>query len=189
MVTPDDVIHLYRVLESHSIQIWLTGGWGIDALLGENTRSHKDLDILMLVEDVKRLNDLLAKDGYSLKEYWSENQFTVDAGGNMIATGYVLHDTAGHELDVHAFRFDLHGNGIPAWEVEEGFVLTPPDLSGVGIINTTQVRCQSAQHQMLCHTGYAIPPHQWPDLEALHEKLGVEFPDSIAEQRLNHEAG
>jgi lincosamide nucleotidyltransferase A/C/D/E len=189
MVTPEDVIHLYQLLENHGIQTWLTGGWGIDALLGEHTRPHKDLDILMLADDVLRMNDLLAEDGYSLKEYWSENQFTEDAWGNRIASGYVLWDTAEHELDVHAFRFDPHGFAVPAWDVEEGFVLTSHDLSGVGTIQGMRVRCQSAENQMLCHSGYAIPPHQWPDLEALHDKLGVEFPDSIAAQRLNHNTG
>ena len=189
MVTPEDVIYLYQLLENHGMPVWLTGGWGIDALLGETTRPHKDLDIFMLVEDVIPMNALLADEGYTFKKYWSENLFTEDSRGNTIATGYVLADTEGRELDVHAFRFDPHGNGIPAWEVEKGFVLTPHDLSGVGAIHGVRVRCQSAQNQMLCHTGYVIPPHQWPDLEALHERFGVEFPESIAAQRLSPGAG
>ena len=184
MITAEEVIYLYQLLESHGIQVWLTGGWGIDALLGEKTRPHKDLDIFLLVEDLIPMNTLLAAEGYELKELWSENLQTIDSKGNVVETGYVLHDSQGHELDIHAFRFDLQGNAIPAWQVEEGFILTPHDLSGVGTITGLHVRCQSAENQMYCHTGYIIPAHQWGDLDALHDRLGVEFPDSIAKQRL-----
>ena len=46
----------------------MTGGWGIDALLQEQTRLHKDLDIIMLVDDVVTMRDLLERAGYGLKE-------------------------------------------------------------------------------------------------------------------------
>ncbi|HSB66630.1 MAG TPA: hypothetical protein VLD65_08620 [Anaerolineales bacterium] len=189
MVTQDEVIQLYQRFEDNAIWVWLNGGWGIDALLGECTRPHKDLDIFVLVDDVTRLNQLLAPDGYKFKKTWSENLTTVDSSGNTIETGYVLSDPDGRELDVHAFRFDPQGNGIPAWQVEEGFILTPQDLSGVGSIDGFRVRCQSAENQMLCHMGYVIPDHQWPDLDALHERLGVKFPAEIAAQRLSHRNG
>ena len=48
MVTAEEVIEIYNKLLANNIQIWLTGGWGIDALLGEQTRDHKDLDAIML---------------------------------------------------------------------------------------------------------------------------------------------
>jgi lincosamide nucleotidyltransferase A/C/D/E len=185
MISAEDVTFIYSRLESHSIRSWLTGGWGIDALLGQCTRTHKDLDILLLVDDVLSMNTLLEENGYHMKELWSENLFTVDSSGNSTPTAYVLHDKDEHELDAHAFRFDPQGNAIPAWKVEEGFIFEPYDLSSLGIVNGLCVRCQSAENQMLCHTGYTIPDHQWPDLNALHEKFGVEFPEEIAAQRLH----
>jgi hypothetical protein len=45
MVRAEDVIRIHQSLSVNGIQVWLTGGWGIDALLGEQTRQHKDLDI------------------------------------------------------------------------------------------------------------------------------------------------
>jgi lincosamide nucleotidyltransferase A/C/D/E len=42
MVSAQDVISIYQRLMAAGIQVWLTGGWGIDALLGEQTRPHKD---------------------------------------------------------------------------------------------------------------------------------------------------
>jgi hypothetical protein len=35
MVRAEDVINLYQSLSDHHIQVWLTSGWGIDALLQE----------------------------------------------------------------------------------------------------------------------------------------------------------
>ena len=40
----EDVLELYALLLEHGVQIWLDGGWGIDALLERQTRPHKDLD-------------------------------------------------------------------------------------------------------------------------------------------------
>jgi lincosamide nucleotidyltransferase A/C/D/E len=183
MFSAENVIFIYQLLENHGIRSWLTGGWGIDALLGEITRPHKDLDIFVLVDDVVRLNGLLAEQGFEFAKLWSENLSTTDSSGNRVDTGYVLRHPDGRELDVHAFRFDGLGDGIPAWQVEEGFVLAPDDLSGAGSVTGLQVRCQSAENQMICHTGYVIPEHQWSDLDALHETLGVEFPAEILKQR------
>ncbi|MGH8515394.1 MAG: nucleotidyltransferase domain-containing protein [Gammaproteobacteria bacterium] len=33
----------------------MVGGWGIDALLGAQTRPHKDLDLLIRLEDVAKV--------------------------------------------------------------------------------------------------------------------------------------
>ena len=68
MVLAEDVISIYQNLAANNIQVWLTGGWGIDALLQEQTRPHKDLDILMLADDVFRMRDILDRAGYGLKE-------------------------------------------------------------------------------------------------------------------------
>jgi len=42
MVNGEEVIKIYDRLMEHGIPIWLTGGWGIDALLGEQTRPHDE---------------------------------------------------------------------------------------------------------------------------------------------------
>jgi lincosamide nucleotidyltransferase A/C/D/E len=62
---PEDVLNLYDLLQSQNIPIWIDGGWGVDALLGHQTRPHKDLDIAMNWNDVPRLRQLLAAQGYA----------------------------------------------------------------------------------------------------------------------------
>jgi len=177
MVGAEDVISLYKRLAAQGIQVWLTGGWGIDALLGEQTRPHKDLDVIMLLDDVVRLREILGCEGYGLKEVWSENRWAIDARQVRTATAFVLQDSVGRELDVHAMRFNQQGEGVPAWEKVEGFIFTPQDLSGMGMVDGFAVQCMSAENQMLCHTGYQLPEYQVRDLELLQAKFDVALPD------------
>ena len=178
MVSAEDVINIYQRLRAEGILVWLTGGWGIDALLGQQTRPHKDLDVIMLVDDVARMRELLGLEGYRLKELWSENRWVVDARGIETATAFVLQDSAGREIDAHALRLDERGNGFPAWEAE-GRVITSGDLSGVGVVAGFAVPCLTPETQMLRHTGYKLPEEQLRDLEHLHERFGVEYPEEI----------
>jgi lincosamide nucleotidyltransferase A/C/D/E len=182
MVYAEDVVSICKLLSSNGIQVWLTSGWGVDALLGLQTRSHHDLDVIMQVDDVTRLLELMGHQGYTYKELWEENLWTVDTQGTRIETAFFLRDPDGREFDAHAMRLDERGDGIPAWEKDEGFYFTPQDLVGKGLAAGYAVRCQSAENQMICHTGYALPDKQVPDLKRLHEKFGVAYPEEISQQ-------
>ncbi len=177
MVSAEDVISIYRSLSANNIQVWLTGGWGIDALLREQTRPHKDIDIIVLLDDIVPIRALLGRAGYCLKELWSENSWVVDSHGTETPTAFVLQDSEGREVDAHAIRLDDQGDGTPAWADDEGLVIKKDDLAGEGIIAGFAVRCLSPEMQMLCHTGYDLPSVQLRDLDLLHEKFGVEYPD------------
>lgn len=173
MVSAQDVVRIYQFLLDNGIQIWLSGGWGIDALLGEQTRPHKDLDVIMLLDDVGRARDLLSRDGYSLKMLWSENRQAVDAAGVETATAFVLHDSEGREFDAHAMRQDAQGNGIPAWADAEGFIFRSQDLAGKGIVAGYGVKCLSPEAQVMCHMGYELPDEHVRDMMLLKVKFGV----------------
>lgn len=55
MVNAEEAIAIYQQLTASGFQVWVTGGWGIDALLGEQTRAHKDLDLIVLLDELLRL--------------------------------------------------------------------------------------------------------------------------------------
>jgi lincosamide nucleotidyltransferase A/C/D/E len=184
----EEVVALYTLLVGRGVRVWIDGGWGVDALLGEQTRPHKDFDALVPLEDLGRLADVLADRGFTLKEIWGENRWVAhpvrlpvigreERGASAVATAFVVRDGASRELDVHALTFDRRGCGVPAWN---GDVTYPPEaLAGRGVIAGTPVRCLSARMQMATHTGYALQAEDLQDLRLLHERFGVAY---LAEQ-------
>jgi len=180
----EEVIALYTLLAEHGVCVWIDGGWGIDALLGEQTRPHKDLDALVSVDDLDTLVGVLADCSFTLKEIWEENRWVAhavrlpligktDHESSVAATAFVLRNGVGHELDVHALTFDNRGYGIPAWNANVSF---PPDATaGCGVIAGTPVRCLSARMQMLTHTGYPLQAKDLQDLLLLHQRFGIPY--------------
>ena len=57
MMTDKDVIKVVGRLERAGLNFWLDGGWGVDALLGEQTRDHSDLD---MVVELNRIDEIIA---------------------------------------------------------------------------------------------------------------------------------
>lgn len=101
------VVEILDWLSAGDVHVWLDGGWGVDALLGEQTRDHQDLDLIVLAEDASRMRDLLSRHGFGL-----------DHGPEW---NFVLRDERGRELDVHPVRFDDQGNGHLRTEAGEPF--------------------------------------------------------------------
>jgi lincosamide nucleotidyltransferase A/C/D/E len=67
-----DVVDLVRLLESENVDVWIDGGWSVDALLGKQLRLHKDLDIAAQWKDVPKLREMLSVQGY--KQVREDNQ-------------------------------------------------------------------------------------------------------------------
>ena len=44
-VTQEDLFEVLDMIEQLGIRYWLDGGWGVDALVGRQTREHRDVDI------------------------------------------------------------------------------------------------------------------------------------------------
>lgn len=155
-----DVIGFYTELQNLSIKIWVDGGCGVDALLGEQTRPHGDLDIAIQQEDVSKLLDLLGARGY--REIKRDNEWS-----------FVLGDDHGHEIDVHVFIFDAQGN------VEKGIMYPPGSLTGTGTIEGHTVRCISADWMVKFHSGYQAKEKDFRDVSALCERFGLDLPEEL----------
>jgi hypothetical protein len=53
-----------KICQSYNIELWLRGGWAIDFLLGEITRTHSDIDLVTLVEYRTQLEESLVNEGF-----------------------------------------------------------------------------------------------------------------------------
>ena len=188
-MTAEDVVDLYSGLLARDVQVWVDGGWGIDALLGRQNRPHKDLDALVALEDLPALARFLVGRGFGLKEIWPENRWApcpellASIGRRHpaveVATAFVLGGDSGRELDFHVVRFDECGRGMPAWNSD--LVFPPEAFAGLGIVAGKRVRCLSAEMQMRTHTGYVPKESDVHDLRLLHDRFGIAYPDEFTE--------
>lgn len=160
-----DVIDLYNRLQDNDIEIWVDGGWGVDALLGRQTRPHNDLDIALEKKNVSKLREFLESQGYK------EVKLEIDKPHN-----FVLGDNKGHEIDIHVVVFDDKGNGIYG-PIEDGVMYPAGSLTGRGEIEGHTVRCISPEYMIKFHSGYELKEKDFQDVSALCKKFGIDLPE------------
>jgi lincosamide nucleotidyltransferase A/C/D/E len=51
MMPAREVVRIFDLLEAQGLQVWLDGGWGVDALVGTQTRKHDDLDVAVVLAE------------------------------------------------------------------------------------------------------------------------------------------
>jgi lincosamide nucleotidyltransferase A/C/D/E len=171
-MTQSALIDLLRLLDSRRIEVWLDGGWAVDALLGAQTRPHKDVDIILRVSDLPRLQEVLANRGFEVRPGGTESNF-------------VLGDASGLEVDVHAVVFDQDGNGVYRMENGADWIFPAEGFSGRGLVGSLVVRCLSAETQVLCHAhGYTPTEKDFRDMELLESSFGVRLPPQLKRKKV-----
>ena len=155
-----DVVELVQLLEQNDIEVYVDGGWGVDALLGEQTRKHGDLDIATPHKFVPKIRELFATKGY--KEVPRDD--TRDCN-------FVLGDGNGHEVDVHSYTFDDEGKNV------YGVAYEPRHLTGTGSINGHPVKCIPADVMVEFHSGYELDADDYHDVKALCERYSIPLPE------------
>ncbi len=170
-MTSADVIEIYSSLAERGICIWVDGGWGVDALLGRQTRPHKDLDIAIESQQLLSFEQFLASQGYRRTKREIERPFN-----------FVLADHNAREIDIHVITLDERGNGT--YGPQDSGVMYPADsLTGRGVIGGYPVRCISPQWMVKFHSGYALTDKDYRDVSALCEKYGIELPEEYSRFR------
>jgi lincosamide nucleotidyltransferase A/C/D/E len=160
-MTAADVVEVLDRLDDVNVEAWLDGGWAVDAVLGEQTRPHADLDLIVTVGDAPRMQECLRAAGFELVPGGTESNF-------------VLRDPRGREVDLHLVRFDAEGNGIYRMAHGGDWVFPAAGFGGEGIVGSRRVRCLSADVQMLCHsTGYEPAATDFHDMRLLNARLGT----------------
>ena len=76
----NDVLAVLTALDAGGIDYWVDGGWGIDALVGEQTRRHHELDLGVSRDDVARVEALLPQ----FRRESEEASFYTDERGHAV---------------------------------------------------------------------------------------------------------
>jgi len=166
-ITPEALVDLLQVFEKAGIEVWLDGGWAVDAVLGEHTRLHKDMDIIVRVSDLPKFCEILGDRGFEVLRGGTESNF-------------VLANGRGLEVDVHAIVFDRDGNGIYRMENGSDWIFPSAGFTGRGVVKGFAVRCLTPEVQVLCHAhGYVPTEKDFRDMELLEARFGVELPTQL----------
>ena len=158
-MTANDAVEIIKLMEENDIVVIVDGGWGVDALLGEQTRTHEDLDVAVFHKDVPKIRALLEARGYQDVP----RDDTRDCN-------FVLGDDQGRLFDIHSCTFDEAGNNI--FGVEYPY----DSLMGSGSINGYPVRCITPDWMVKFHVGYKLDENDYHDTRLLCERFGIDLP-------------
>ncbi len=162
-----DMVHwFFDLFDKLDITVWIDGGWGVDALLGECTREHQDLDIMISWEDSAILTA-------ALYQHRFVDVYTDDRKDRNFVMGHRLHGM----IDFHVIELTEGGAIYGPGEID--WVITESELSAVGLIGGREVRCLSVDYQVRSHAGYTLQDTDFADMRALQKKFGVKL---LAEQ-------
>jgi lincosamide nucleotidyltransferase A/C/D/E len=140
----------------------------VDALLGEQTRPHADVDIVVQHKDVPKLREFLEQRGYADVPRDDTSPWN-----------FVLGDRHGRLVDVHAITLDAVGNGFYG-PVERGAMYPAASLTGSGVLAGHAVKCISAEYMVRFHTGYKLRETDFQDVAALCARFGIDYPEEYA---------
>jgi lincosamide nucleotidyltransferase A/C/D/E len=151
-----EVLGVLADLTDAGCAVWVGGGWGVDALVGRQTRFHRDLDLALDARSGAAALRALERRGYRVETDWRPVRVELVADGR----GWV---------DVHPVVFDASGHGRQA-DLDGGQFDYPPQAFDQGSLGGACVPCLSRDQQLLFHTGYEPRAIDLLDL-ALLERL------------------
>ncbi len=148
-----DVHAVLDALAGVRCRAWVGGGWGVDALAGRQTRSHRDLDLAIDADREAAALAALADLGYRVETDWRPVRVEVAAPGE-------------RWVDLHPVAIDDDGNGVQAG-LHGATFLYPADGVVTGRIGGRAVECLSVAQQVLFHSGYPLTDRDRADVAVL----------------------
>jgi lincosamide nucleotidyltransferase A/C/D/E len=141
-----DVAEVVALLAAQDVSVWVSGGWGVDALVGRRTRRHDDLDLLVDRDDTPRAITALRATGYR------------QVGANVVEHALLpervlLHHPRGYAIDLHPVDVDEWLRDTVAPQLP-GEADPAAAAFATGHLDDRAVPCLSRALQLAAHRGY-----------------------------------
>ena len=155
-VTGSEALAVLDDFAAADIAVWIAGGWGVDALMGDQTREHDDLDLLFNRNHEGLVITMLERKAFFETVDWRPGRFVMNDGTR--------------ELDLHPMEVLDAGGAILHTHTDETFVFESVDFVE-GRIDNRAVPCLSAAKQWELHQGYEPTTKDLHDLALLQGLL------------------
>lgn len=159
-MTAHAVVEVVDLLDAAGVACWVDGGWGVDALLGRQTRAHADLDLVVDVAQLDRVRHALGGAGFTVLRDW-------------LPTAIASAHSDGREVDLHPVTRTSGGGGSQELSPAPPFHYGPP---ASGVVDRRRVACVDGDTQLRAHLGYPPTAKDRADVRALAQHLGVDPP-------------
>ncbi|MEU6679039.1 amino acid transporter [Streptomyces sp. NPDC046925] len=159
-MTADDVVFVLDLLRRAKADVWVGGGWGIDALIGERTRDHRDLDLMHREDQESAVLAALSAQG-----------FTESLDRRPVR--FVMTAQDGREIDLHPLVFSGDGSAVQASPDPQRPFVYPAACFVTGTVRGTSVPCLSAEQQVYFHQGYEPSERDRHDMAQLRRVFGI----------------
>jgi lincosamide nucleotidyltransferase A/C/D/E len=157
-------VELVDAFNELGLAFWIDGGWGVDALLGEQTRPHSDLDLAVERRDLPAFAQCLEQLGY-VRAARPDNP----------DWNWVLANSHGLSVDLHGFTPDDCGNGILG-DPSNGDMYPAAAFDGRGRLGGRPVRCIAPQVVLGFRNGFEPRAVDHHDVNALCVRFGLALP-------------
>lgn len=160
-------VRVLAQLQHEGVEPCVGGGWAVDALLGEQTREHSDLDLWLAAAELEPLIAALARRGLDRVFPWPGDR----------PWNFVLHDGGSLRVDLHLYE-PLPDGQVHYGSFLDGVRFAASCLDGTGRIDGAPVRCEVAEWSLLCHVGYVPRVVDRYDVPRLCERFGLDLPEA-----------
>jgi lincosamide nucleotidyltransferase A/C/D/E len=163
-----DVLWILDALKGAGIPCVIGGGWGVDALVGHQTRRHHDLDLVLLEfeRDEPRARAILIPLGFGQLS-------RSHASTRWMPSRSVMDDGAGRCIDLVSLEAaqlaSMLGHREPVGDLSSDDGNSSLFVSG--IVGGRLVACLSAEAQLLLHTRFDLRTHHKRDVRLLRNTL------------------
>jgi lincosamide nucleotidyltransferase A/C/D/E len=165
-----EVLDVLAVLDRAGVPCWLVGGWGVDALLGTQTRKHPDVDLAIEGSYLEPALQALQGDGFTVRQR--------ESLPNWMPTMIVLRDERRRWIELMVVDVSAPSPGEDSRPEDMRFRYVDDSFT-TGSLDGHVVRCLAPSVQLLFHSGYPARDTDRHDVRLLTARFGLPTPDGF----------
>ncbi|MCH7578943.1 MAG: hypothetical protein IIC91_05330 [Chloroflexi bacterium] len=145
-----------RIFRQARIRFWLRGGWALDFLIGQITRSHSDIDLVTWRRHARRVQGLLENSGYQVGTITGRAAMHFLKDGQDVGIAFIKKDEQG--------RFVTPGREVWPWPP---FPLAKKVLEGIACRTMSAAALLEEKENYEKYSGRPLRPKDRESIRAL----------------------